>query len=321
MDLEVVFGKSRCFRNCVRLADEYSSTPWPVLLLGETGVGKELLARRIHFKAFGSSKPFVPINCGALPANLFESELFGYERGAFSGAVQNYRGLLRSAQGGTVFLDEIGELDLSLQVKLLRWLDSGEIRSLGSLKYEQVEARLIAATHVDLTKAVANKTFRLDLFERLCVLPLRVPSLKERAEDIPELAVSILERFGAECAPEVFPLLKAFPWPGNVRQLRNVLLRTVARSNRHITLDTLKAVLEEEQRLVDALQLGEFKNISNTSLAEIEKRAIVERIRQCQGNKKKAAKELGIAKSTLHEKIRRWGSQPSRCDARPAFSA
>jgi transcriptional regulator with PAS, ATPase and Fis domain len=304
MESKLVSGSSRCFRKTLELADQYAETPWPVLLLGETGVGKELIARRIHQAAFGPSKPFIPINCSALPANLFESELFGYEKGAFSGALQSSRGLLRAANGGTVFLDEMGELDLALQAKLLRWLDSGEVRSLGSTRTETTSVRLIAATHVDLASSVAAGKFRLDLLERLSVLPLSIPPLRLRLEDLPLLAASILEPYHVAWDEALFEGLKHFHWPGNVRQLRNVLLRAVARSQGRIEKTLIDTILAEEKALADTLRSG--TNHGSVGLAEIEKRAILERIRSCQGNKKKAAKELGIAKSTLHEKIRRW---------------
>jgi transcriptional regulator with PAS, ATPase and Fis domain len=304
MKVEFVLGNARCFRKSIELADQYAETPWPVLLLGETGVGKEVVARRIHQIALGTSRPFVPINCSALPGNLFESELFGYEKGAFSGAVQSSKGLLRAANGGTVFLDEIGELDLGLQAKLLRWLDSGEIRSLGSLRTETTTVRLIAATHVDLASSVAQGKFRLDLLERISVLPISIPPLRLRLDDVALLAASMLAPYNVTWDEGIFEVLKGFYWPGNVRQLRNVLLRSVARSKGHLHLGLMTALLEEEKVLADTLRTG--GNHGTVRLEEIEKRAILERVRSCQGNKKKAAKELGIAKSTLHEKIRRW---------------
>lgn len=304
MESKLVVGSSRCFRKTLELADKYAETPWPVLLLGETGVGKELIARRIHEVAFGPSKPFIAINCSALPSNLFESELFGYEKGAFSGAVQSSKGLLRAAHGGTVFLDEMGELDLVLQAKLLRWLDSGEVRSVGSTRTETTAVRLIAATHVDLARSVAAGKFRLDLLERLSVLPLSIPPLRLRLEDLPLLVASILEPYHVVWEEALVEGLKDFHWPGNIRQLRNVLLRAVAQSSGRIEKPLIEAILAEEKALADTLRSG--TNHGMVRLEEIEKRAILDRIRSCQGNKKKAAKELGIAKSTLHEKIRRW---------------
>jgi two-component system, NtrC family, response regulator AtoC len=298
-------GISRVFRKLLETVDEYAKTPWPVLILGETGVGKELIARRLHQHSAVSAKAFLPINCGALPPSLFESELFGYERGAFSGAMQSQKGLIRSAGGGTLFLDEIGELEVGLQSKLLRWLDSGEVRAVGGTRLEQAPARLVAATHVDLPRSVAHGSFRLDLLERLGVLTLRVPALRERSEDIAPLAVSFLEQHGARYESTDLEMLTHAPWPGNVRQLRNVILRAVARGRGVLTRSLLAEILREESELSELLQQSN-RDILDSPLAEVEKRVIINRINRCQGNKKRAAKELGIAKSTLHEKIRKW---------------
>ncbi len=306
MQPSLVFGASRAFRNLVDLTDRYAQSSFPILLQGETGVGKDLIARRIHQKSFTDASPFIPINCGAVPPALFESELFGYERGAFSGALQNYRGLVRAASGGTLFLDEVGELDLNLQVKLLRWLDSGEVRPLGSTRFEKVNARLVAATNVDLVQAVAQGKFRLDLYERLSVLTLRIPPLRERKEDILLIAQAFLASHAVQFHADTLEPLETFHWPGNVRQLRNVLLRAIARSNGPLQPSLLQCVLHEEERLVQTLLNRTNRDNVDASLADMEKHAILDRIRRCHGNKRRAARELGIAKSTLHEKIRRW---------------
>ena len=302
----LVSGHSRAFAKTLECADEYAKSPWPIFLMGETGVGKELVARRIHSHSAASCAAFVPLNCGAIPPTLFESELFGYERGAFSGATQGRPGLIRAASGGTLFLDEIGELDASSQVKLLRWLDSGEIRSLGSTRIEKAPARLVAATHVDMARAVARGAFRLDLFERLSVLALRVPPLRERREDICVLAQTWLEQYGARFRASDLFLLEQAPWPGNVRQLRNVVLRAIARGRGNVTARLLAELLREENLFTMALGTGADLPDTDSPLADIEKRVILDRVRRCHGNKKQAAKELGIAKSTLHEKFRKW---------------
>jgi DNA-binding NtrC family response regulator len=307
-----IYGGARSFRKLVEQADDYASTPWPILILGETGCGKELIARRIHSKSLARSGAFVPVNCGALPPALFESELFGYERGAFSGAVQSSRGLIRSAKQGTLFLDEIGELDACAQVKLLRWLDSGEVRAVGSMRIERVDARLIAATHVDLASAVADGRFRLDLFERLGVLVLRVPPLRERREDIVGIARGFLDGLHASYDAADLAEMEEGAWPGNVRQLRNVCFRAVARGKGKVTKALLRLLLDEEASLTAALTAAGREDILASPLAEVEKRVIIERVRRCQGNKKRAAKELGIAKSTLHEKFRRWEAEDRR---------
>jgi transcriptional regulator with PAS, ATPase and Fis domain len=292
---------SRLFRSTLDAADRFAAEPWPVLILGETGVGKELLAHRLHLKSQLKGR-FIPLNCGALPPALVESELFGYERGAFSGAVQSSRGLVRQAQGGTLFLDEIGEMDLNLQVKLLRLLDSGEIRSLGGTQVERVSVRILAATNVDLDAAVQERRFRADLLERLSVLTLQVPALRERKEDLPQLARNICESARFVWDEALAPQLKDFDWPGNVRQLRNVLVRTAVLGGGRMTAGALQTVLAREK----ARAAATGANPLSGTLAEIEKQVIVERLRRNHGNRKRTARDLGIAKSTLHEKLRRW---------------
>jgi transcriptional regulator with PAS, ATPase and Fis domain len=306
MDMDLIFGQSPLFSALVGTADRYARSPWPVLLLGETGVGKELLARRIHRESRRALCPFIPVNCGALPPGLFESEVFGYERGAFSGASQNSRGILRSAHGGTVFLDEIGDLEPSLQVKLLRWLDSGEVRAVGATRIDQVDVRLVAATNADLYKGVREGWFRQDLLERLSVLTLRIPPLRERPEDIPGLAMHVLKTLDVSFSDEIFAALKGFFWPGNVRQLRNVLVRASLMGGDRIVEKHLHKLLREEEAWAQAMAPVSRRDLNDGSLAEIEKTVIVERLKKCHGNRKRTAKELGIAKSTLHEKLRRW---------------
>ncbi len=320
MHSSLVFGASRGFRQFMDTVDEYAASPWPILILGETGVGKELIARRIHEKSSLRAQVFLPVNCGAIPGSLFESELFGYERGAFSGAIQNHRGLIRTANGGSLFLDEVGELDLGVQSKLLRWLDSGEIRAVGSTRLERTSVRLIAATHVDLPSAVAEKSFRLDLLCRLSVLVLRVPPLRERPEDIVLIAENFLDEHQVNHSPEDLEPLMGFPWPGNIRQLRNLLLRAVARGTNRLSCRLIQDLLCEEAQMGYSIQKEPLEELLESPLAAVEKRVIMDRIHRCNGNKKQAAKELGIAKSTLHEKLRRW-TQPARTglrlDSRP----
>lgn len=305
MNAEFIFGRSRMFKRTVEELDRFAKSPWPILLMGETGVGKELLAQRVHLQSARSKGPFVPVNCGALPPGLFESELFGYERGAFSGAVQAHRGLVRTAQGGSLFLDEIGELDLALQVKLLRLLESQEIRSVGSNRVERVDIRIIAATNQNLDDLVREGRFRQDLFERLSVLPVNVPPLRERSEDIPILAEGFLARMGSVTTGIDFSCLLQFEWPGNARQLKNFLIRAYVLSDGGITSDFLKTLIEKEKGRLTSTMLAESQ-VAAVTLAEIERRVVLDRLTRCHGNRKRAAKELGIAKSTLHEKLRKW---------------
>jgi len=206
-----------------------------VLITGETGTGKELIARAIHENSARSKEPFITINCGAFPETLLESELFGYVKGAFTGANENRQGLFRGAHGGTIFLDEIGNMSLSMQVKLFRVLQEGKVRPVGSNEETEVDVRVIAATNKDLEKAIAAGEFREDLFYRLSVIPIQLPPLRERRDDIPLLARSFLERFRKTMektvegiSPEAMSLLESYEWPGNVRELENTMERSVA---------------------------------------------------------------------------------------------
>lgn len=300
-----VRAQSALFSKTLEDAEKFAKSDWPVLILGETGVGKELVAQHIHSRSTRAKENCLAINCGAIPTGLFESELFGHERGAFSGAVQSNRGLIRSAQRGSLFLDELGELDLSSQVKLLRFLDSGELRSLGGHKTEKVSARILAATNVDLMRAVSEGSFRQDLYERLSVLVIQVPPLRHRPDDILAIAAHWLTELHCPYSEEALPVLKEYSWPGNVRQLKNFLTRLAILARKPLCVyETRKYINEERQRY--ALIGKVAKSPWDGSLADIEKRAIVERLKINQWNRKKTAEELGIAKSTLHQKLRSW---------------
>lgn len=305
MKNEFVFGNSSNFKKTMEEVSKFAKSPWPVLLTGETGVGKELIAQRIHALSLSAKGPFVPVNCAALPAGLFESELFGFERGAFSGAIQSHRGLVRTAQGGTLFLDEIGEVDLSAQVKLLRLLESNEVRPVGSSRCETVQVRIVAATNQNLTDLVRQGKFRLDLLERLSVLPIAVPALRDRKEDIPLIGEAILNRLGSAFSPETLHRLKEFQWPGNVRQLKNLLIRAHVLGHARVDDKLLESLLREERTKLESVCLAD-PIPAGVTLAEIEKQVVMERLKRVHGNRKQAAKELGIAKSTLHEKIKKW---------------
>ena len=303
----LIFGASSVFNQTLVEVDKYSRSPWPVLLLGETGVGKELIARRIHEQSDRRRHPFVPINCAAFPHHLFESELFGFEKGSFSGAHQNHPGLLRSAHHGTVFLDEVGDLDLSSQVKLLRFLDSGEVRRVGAVRADFVDVRIVAATNVDLSRLVRLKRFRLDLLERLGVLTVRVPPLRERPEDIALIARDVLGKLGCPFNESIIGPLSQYEWPGNVRQLRNVLIRACVLGQFEVGEKLVRRLLLQEESFIDepSSSLGEVDQWDGP-LKEIEKRAILVKLRRNSGNRRRTAKDLGIAKSTLHEKLRQW---------------
>ena len=303
----LIFGGSKNFRDFMEQVESYAATDWPILILGETGVGKELITHFIHRLSSRSRGPLISVNASALPGNLFESELFGYERGAFSGAVNNSKGLIRTAHGGTLFLDEIGEIQAPLQAKLLRTLESGEVRSVGSTRVEHVDARFIAATNVDLYSAVKTGKFRHDLMERISVLRLEVPPLRSRCEDIPLITNHLCQTHGLQIQTDAIELLKAYHWPGNVRQLKNILLRAGAISRNQIRRIHIDNLLDDEQTRFSFPSAPSEQ--SNLTLADIERNVIETKIAQCQGNKKRAALELGIAKSTLFEKIRRYKSE------------
>jgi DNA-binding NtrC family response regulator len=279
----------------------------PVLLLGESGTGKEVTARALH--AENPRGAFVPIDCGSLVGPLMESELFGHVRGAFTGAVENKRGLIDLANGGTAFFDEIGDLPLDLQVKLLRLLQEREYRPVGALTRQKVDIRVIAATHRDLKKAVDSGTFRQDLYYRLNVITIRIPALRERKEDIPELAAEFLARHGHyEIPPDVMSALTEHDWPGNVRELQNCMDRMAALNpGPLLQMDDLPSAVQFS-RLRGSLELNSLANFAAgktiVPLHEIEKRAILDAIEFTKGDRATAAALLGIGRTTLYRKMR-----------------
>jgi DNA-binding NtrC family response regulator len=291
-----------------KIADSRSN----VLLLGETGTGKELFARAVHAQSPRRDKPFVPINCSAIPENLIESELFGYHRGAFTGAAGTKIGLFEEADGGTVFLDEIGELDQRLQSKLLRVIDDREIRPLGSTQSRRVDLRFVAATNLDLVVAVAGGGFREDLFYRLNVITLRMPPLRERREDIPLLVARFIEQFAGELGkplatvdPEALKILEGHHWPGNVRELRNIVERAVLVAEGSVLLpEHIPASLQQAAR--PAMQpAGTF----NLSIEDYTKQFILKHQDTC--GEQEIAAMLGITRKALWEKRKRWGLKHS----------
>src|SRR6202521_4112487 len=233
--LDNIIGQSPKMRAIFELIQTIAPQTSRVLITGESGTGKELVARAIHENSLRAEKPFITINCGAFPETLLESELFGYMKGAFTGANENRRGLFQAADGGTLFMDEIGNMSLPMQVKLFRVLQEGKVRPIGSNEETEIDVRVIAATNKDLDKAIAQGEFREDLFYRLSVIPIQLPPLRERRDDIPLLARAFLERFRKSMeksmegiSPEAMSLLEAYDWPGNVRELENTLERSVA---------------------------------------------------------------------------------------------
>jgi two-component system, NtrC family, response regulator AtoC len=287
-----------------RLAARAAATRLPVLILGETGVGKDVLANWIHACSPRAQRPMVRINCAALSESLLESELFGHEKGAFSGAAQQKPGLLETADGGTFFLDEIGDMPLALQPKLLRVLEDREVLHVGGTKARPIDVRFLAATNTDLEHAVARGAFRADLMYRLEAIAFTIPPLRDRRADIPVLAAHFAERAALELDAPVAAIddtaLAAFArydWPGNVRELRNAIERAVALGcGDRLALEHLPAKLLRAH----ALDAGSLTD----ELERIERRRIVDALSECQGNQTRAAVRLGLARTTLIERIR-----------------
>ncbi len=312
--VEGMVGRSEPMQRLFRLVEKAAAFPTTVLVTGESGVGKELVARALHREGPRARKPFVAVNCGAIPEALLESELFGHVRGAFTGAHADHKGLFEAADGGTLFLDEIGELPFSLQVKLLRVLQEGTIRPVGGSRDREVDVRVVAATVRDLAAEVAAGRFREDLLYRLDVLRIHVPPLRERKEDVPLLVEHFLsqfsERFGVDLegvSPKALRALLAYPWPGNVRELENVLERAVVLADGPwITIDELPDRLREPSEPVQAvLQSGELsiKKAVRFIEAELIRRALEE----TGGNRTHAAKLLEISHRALLYKMKAYG--------------
>jgi DNA-binding NtrC family response regulator len=310
--LEGVIGASRPMLRLFDRIGRVAASPAPLLIHGETGTGKELVARAVH-RASGRG-PFVPLNCGAIPGHLIESEIFGHRKGAFTGAANDKPGLFETAHRGTLFLDEIAELPLALQPKLLRVLESGEFRRVGDNAVRQVEVRIVAATHRDLEAAVQTKEFREDLYWRLNVLSLDVPALRERPTDIPLLVEHFLARSGrcepgAPCiSPAALATLVEYSWPGNVRQLRSMIERAVAFSDGpEIELDDLPETIRNAGQRAQITRSAAERELT---LAEVEREYILEVLRRTGGNKVQAAEWLGIPRRTLYRRLEEYGIEP-----------
>lgn len=310
---EGIVGHSKGFLRVLDQAVRVSQRDATVLIQGETGTGKELVARAIHNNSRRNNRPFVPINCSAIPQDLVESELFGYTRGAFTGAVANKSGRIESADGGTLFLDEIGDLPLEAQVKLLRVLQEGELPKLGSNTLVRVDVRVIAATHRNLSAMVEDGTFREDLYYRLAVVPLRIPPLRERREDIPELIDALFERakerhnlLDVRLSPAVHQRLISYRWPGNVRQLENVLERLLVLSSTDlITIEDLPEELT--QTTSNAALLWPDLPEEGISLEATERELISRALEKFSGNQTQAARYLDISRRTLIYRMEKHG--------------
>lgn len=286
-----------------------------VLLLGETGTGKELVARSIHSTGSRQGKAFVPVDCSALTPSLIESELFGHAKGAFTGADRSEQGLLLAAHGGTVFLDEIGELPMPLQAKLLRAIQEREVRPLGSTAFIPVDNRVIAATNRDLETQVRGGTFREDLFYRLNVIQIKLPAVRERKSDIPLLIAHFLQKFSGMERPrtlsdDALQRLMAYDWPGNIRELQNAVERAVILSSEPILTADGFAFLSNVTPNASQSQ-------GVVPLAELERRAVVQAVREAGGNRVAAARLLGIGKTTLYRKLKEYSAMPLPTDENP----
>jgi DNA-binding NtrC family response regulator len=306
-DFDHIVGQSRAVLSLIEEVKKIADSKSNVLLLGDTGTGKELFARSIHYSSSRKDKPFIPINCSAIPDNLLESELFGYMKGAFTGAVSNKRGLFEEADGGSIFLDEIGDLSQQLQAKLLRVIDDREIRPLGGVQSKRVDIRLITATNRDLAKKVADGTFREDLFYRINVIRLELPPLRERKDDVIVLASHFLEKYAHEIGKEVrkiddaaSKILINYNWPGNVRELQNIIERAVLLSDGQYLLPEH---LPEGIKITDAIGAESLHRV--LSIEDYTKEFIS--VYQGKYSEQQLSDMLGITRKSLWEKRKRWG--------------
>jgi transcriptional regulator with PAS, ATPase and Fis domain len=285
-----------------------------VLITGESGVGKEVIANVIHSRSRRAAKPMVKLNCAAFPQAMIESELFGYVKGAFTGAMNDFPGMIAEASGSTLFLDEISEMPAELQTRFLRVLQEREYRSLGSTKTQKADFRVVAATNRPISQALADNRLRADLYYRLNTFQIEIPPLRERKEDIPPLVASFLKRFAQqlgkqepEIAPEAFQKLLDYSWPGNVRELQNTMEYAVvlARQNQ-IGVKELPAEVQLPAALQRLDRTGQGNGNGVQNLDDLERNAILQALAQCHGNKKKAAQVLGIQRPTLYNKMKRY---------------
>lgn len=306
-----IVGQSQAIANLLSMVEKIAPTTASVLIQGESGTGKELIARRLHLKSERAEKPYVTVNCGALQEALLESELFGHEKGSFTGAISQKMGLAETADGGTLFLDEIGEMSLGIQSKLLRFLQEGEFYRIGGKKPIKVDVRVISATNRDLETEVREHRFREDLYYRLNTITLRMPPLRERKEDIPALVDFFLKhtRFGGamhqikKVDPRVLEAFQNYEWPGNIRELQNTIERLkILAENQEIRLEDLPFSIRVPKVRREAGELS-----VELPLEEVEKSHILRTLTYHQGNKTKTAQSLGITIKTLYNKLHRYG--------------
>ena len=330
---EHLVGRSSALLEVLDAASRVAHTDATILIFGETGTGKELIAKAIHLNSLRRNRPFVTINCGAIPAELLESELFGHVKGSFTGAVGHKKGKVEMAEGGTVFLDEIGEMPLDLQVRLLRLLQQREIEKVGATNRIFVDVRIIAATHRNLENLVAEGKFREDLYYRLAVIPITVPPLRERMGDVAELVDHFFERTKKrydrpelQLTPSVMPYILSYRWPGNVRELENVIERLVLLSRTdEVTTADLPEKLRQALRREESLQTSSPP--AATSLKTAERDFILQVLQQCSWNKSRAARQMDISRKTLLYRMKKYAISeedvelPQQLNAHEARSA
>jgi DNA-binding NtrC family response regulator len=309
MDLDGIIGSSAKIQDLMRMIARLKDTRTPVLVAGESGTGKELIARAIHFRGQYAKRPFVAVDCGSLVPTLIESELFGYEKGAFTGAAKSKEGLFESANGGTIFLDEIGELPLEMQAKLLRVLQEKEVRPVGSNTKVKVDVRVIAATNRDLETAYREGTFRKDLYFRLNVVTVHLPPLRERKADIPALVHWFLNKFAPEQPIQITQAamqdMLQYDWPGNVRELENCVERAVALGSQNV-IDVHDLPPAIRRLSDDGEARAEPGAMNPTDLEELERETILRVFEQTKGDKVLTGQMLGISRATLYRKLRRY---------------
>jgi len=310
-NLDGIIGSSAHIQDVLRMISRLKDTRTPVLISGESGTGKELAARALHFRGSMAQTPFVAVDCGSLVPTLMESELFGYEKGAFTGATKSKAGLFQAASGGTIFLDEIGELPLEMQAKLLRVLQEKEVRPVGSNERATVDVRVIAATNRDLEAAYRAGTFRKDLYFRLNVVTVHLPSLRDRRSDIPVLVHHFLDRYAKasqiQVTPPAMKSLLQYEWPGNVRELENCIARAVTLGDgKTIDVSDLPPAIRAEPAEPGSAGVPEASSLSTTALAEMERMTILRVFEQAHGDKALAGKMLGISRATLYRKLKRY---------------
>jgi nitrogen regulation protein NR(I) len=330
-----IVGKSRAMQSIYKEIGRIAATSATVLIRGDTGTGKELIARAIYQHSDRAAAPFIAINCAAIPEALLESELFGHERGSFTGADARRIGRFEQASGGTIFLDEIGDMNANLQAKLLRVLQEKTIQRVGGRENVAVDVRIIAATHRDLEAAIRERLFREDLFYRLSVVTIKLPPLDQRTDDIPDMVRYFLRRYGPEAGvaspaitPEAITVLQSQSWPGNVRELENTVRKALLIARDYtISLEHVKEILAKAREpvatsrqthaayiteLIDQVERGEIQNAFTKMLADLEPELYSQAINRAQGNITKAAQWLGVTRLKMREKLKEFGLHPKQ---------